>query len=288
MIKNYLELSKTEKEKVIQFINRDMVNKLSFEEIDKQMMSEDFGSGKGVIIKVDKGEIIGKVVVILKECSQKGKAYVINLDVREELDNKDEIVIDIIDEAKKTAKKYGAVDIFLGVSNTSIIKILNSLNWEKRYSAIKMTLEDRKIRYSPLDIIPLSYENKREYLNIYNDSFSEVPNGATLTEKEVDEYIKKADESNFYYIAVIDNEMVGFLQFYIEDGVGEFDLGLIKATRGKGYGKRLLETAINFLNKKEVMEIRLSVVTNNTLAYDMYKRRGFKQNKLISDWFELK
>lgn len=80
---------------------------------------------------------------------------------------------------------------------------------------------------------------------------------------------------------------MGFLQVYIEDGVGEFDLGLIKAARGKKYGKRLLETAINFLNTKEAMKIRLSVVTNNTLAYDMYKNRGFRQSELISDWFEL-
>lgn len=80
---------------------------------------------------------------------------------------------------------------------------------------------------------------------------------------------------------------MGFLQVYIEDGVGEFDLGLIKAVRGKKYGKRLLETAINFLNTKEAMKIRLSVVTNNTLAYDMYKNRGFRQSELISDWFEL-
>ena len=77
------------------------------------------------------------------------------------------------------------------------------------------------------------------------------------------------------------------MEFNIKDGVGEFDLGLIKAARGKGYGKQLLETAINFLNSKEVTEISLTVITKNTLAYNIYKKRGFKENKLISDWFVL-
>ncbi len=37
-----------------------------------------------------------------------------------------------------------------------------------------------------------------------------------------------------------------YLQFNIQEGVGEFDLGLIKEVRGKGYGNWLLETAISF------------------------------------------
>lgn len=67
----------------------------------------------------------------------------------------------------------------------------------------------------------------------------------------------------------------------------EFDLGLIKSARGKGYGKLLLETAISFLNSKKVKEISLIVITKNTLAYDMYKKRGFKESELVSYWFQL-
>lgn len=59
----------------------------------------------------------------------------------------------------------------------------------------------------------------------------------------------------------------------------------IEAERGKSYGKRLLETAINFLNSKNVQEICLIVITRNTLAYNIYKKRGFEEKQLISDWF---
>lgn len=287
MIKNYLELSEIEVEKLIIFINRNRENKLSFEDIDKEFKSEEYDYGRGVILKINEEDVMGKVSVILKECSKKGNSYAVKLDINEEVDNKKIIAEEIIEKIKNISKKYGAKEIFLGTRDDKIIRILNSLNLEKQYSAMKMTLEDRKIRYSPLKLVKLSEDNKKEYLVIYNDAFKEVPNGATVIETEVNEYIKTADENNCYYIAKVENDMVGFLQFNIKDGVGKFDLGLIKAARGKGYGKQLLETAISFLNSKEVSEISLLVITKNNLAYDMYKKRGFKESELLSDWFEL-
>lgn len=286
-IKNYLELNKIEAEKLTEFINRNIKNKLSFEEIDKQFKSEEYDFGRGVILKINEEHIAGKALIILKECSKKGIAYVVNLDISEEIENKKIATGEIIEEVKNIAKEYGAREIFLGTRDNKIIRILNSLNLNKQYSAIKMTLEDRKIRYSPLKLVTLSDNNKKEYLAIYNDAFKEVPNGTTLTEREIDDYLNKADENKYYFIVLINNAMAGFLEFNIEDDVGEFDLGLIKSVRGKGYGKQLLETAIDFLNSNEVIEISLIVITKNTLAYNMYKKRGFKESKLISDWFVL-
>lgn len=287
MIKNYLELNKIEAKKLIEFINRNTENKLSFEEVDKQFKAEEYDFGRGVILKINEEYIAGKALIILKECSIKGIAYVVNLDINEEVENKKIAVGEIIEEVKNIAKEYGARKIFLGTRDYKIIRILNSLSLNKQYSAIKMTLEDRKIRCSPLKLVTLSENNKKEYLAIYNDSFKEVPNGTTLTEREIDDYLNKADENKYCYIALINNAMAGFLEFNIEDDVGEFDLGLIKSVRGKGYGKQLLETAINFLVLKQIGEISLIVITKNTLAYNMYKKRGFKESKFISDWFVL-
>ncbi len=64
-------------------------------------------------------------------------------------------------------------------------------------------------------------------------------------------------------------------------------MGLIKEVRGKGYGKLLLETAISFLNEKKVSEINLTVVTKNIVALNMYKKRGFQESELLSDWFQV-
>ena len=287
MIKNYLQLSKFEVEKVVEFINRNEENKLSFEDIDKQFKSEKYDFGKGVILKISGEDIEAKALIILTECNIKAIAYVVKLDINEVVQNKKIVAMDLIKEVKNKSKEYGAQEIFLGTNDHKIITILNSLNLKKKYSAIKMTLDDRKIRCSPLNLVALSQGNKNEYLEIYNNAFNEATNGQTLTDDELNENIKKANENNCYYIAELNNIGIGFLQFNIENGAGEFDLGLIKAARGKEYGKQLLETAINFLNSKKITQINLIVITKNTLAYDMYKKRGFRETGLVSDWFEL-
>lgn len=288
MIKNYLQLSKFEVEKLVEFINRNAENKLLLEDIDKKLKSKKYDFGKGVILKINGEDVEGKALIILTECSIKGIAYVVKLDINEVVENKKIVASEKIEKVKIISKKYGAQEIFLGTNYDKIITILNSLNLNKQYSAIKMTLDDRKIRCSSLNLVSLLQDNKKEYLKIYNNAFNEVTNGDTLTDDKINEYIKKADENNCCYIAELNNEGIGFLQFNIKNGVGEFDLGLIKAARGKGYGKQLLETAINFLNSKKIAEISLIVITKNTLAYDMYKKRGFKETGLVSDWFTLK
>ena len=63
--------------------------------------------------------------------------------------------------------------------------------------------------------------------------------------------------------------------------------GTLKEYRGKGYGKKLLETAIQYLNEKQVEEICLTVIEQNDIAYKMYKKRGFKVYHKLSDWIEL-
>lgn len=287
MIKNYLELNRFEVDRYIQFINRNKINKVSFHDLDKQFKSEEFDFGRGVIVKINEENIIGTASVVLKECNEKGIAYVIKLDINESIEDKRSAICDIVEESKGVAKKYGARQIFLGTNDDTIIRTLNALDIEKQYSVIRMSLDDRKVKYPPLNLVKLSKQNKKEYLTIYNDAFKEVPNGKTLTESQVEEYVKKADEDNCYYIATMNDDKIGFLQFNIEDCIGEFDLGLIKAARGKGYGKLLLEAAIYLLNAKEVAEISLIVVTKNIIAFDIYKKRGFKESELVSEWFQL-
>ncbi len=287
MTKNYLQLNKYEVEKLLKYINRNKINKMSFEDMEKQNRAEEFDFGKGVIVIIDKENIIGTAAVVLKECKEKGIAYVIKVDINENSKDKKYAVCEIIKESKDLAKKYGAKQLFLGTKDEANIETLKNLGMEKQYSVIRMKLDDRNVRYKPLGLIELSEQNKNEYLRIYNNSFREVPNGATLTEKEVEEYVKNDDENNCYYIVTINNEKVGFLQFKIENCTGEFDLGLIKEVRGKGYGKLLLETALSFLNEKKVNEINLTVVTKNIVALNMYKKRGFIESELISQWFQV-
>lgn len=287
MFKNYLELTKAESVKLNDFINKNTEDKLSLEEMDKQLRAEIYDFGKGAISMLDGEEILGKIFVILKECSKKGIAYIIGLTIGEGTADRKAAAVALIEEAKRVAKLYQAKEIYLGTKDDFNIAVLNGLNLYPQYHSIKMTLEDRQIRYVPLKLVALSEQNKKEYLTVYNDAFKDVPNGETLEEKDIEEYISHADDSKNYYLVEAENEWIGFIQLESENGIGQFDLGLIKTARGKGYGRQLLETAIYFLNAKGVTEINLIVMSSNILAYEMYKKRGFREVKTNNYWFSL-
>ena len=80
----------------------------------------------------------------------------------------------------------------------------------------------------------------------------------------------------------------GFLDFYEdrENGKGKFDLGIVKDKRGLGYGRRILETAIQHLAEKN-LEVELIVLEPNTVAYEMYKKRGFEIRSIMGHWIRL-
>lgn len=51
----------------------------------------------------------------------------------------------------------------------------------------------------------------------------------------------------------------------------------MKEYRGRGYGNRLLESAIQFLVDKKVDEISLIVIEESRVAHEMYKKEDSKK-----------
>jgi ribosomal protein S18 acetylase RimI-like enzyme len=150
-----------------------------------------------------------------------------------------------------------------------------------------MYLEDTSKKENCLDLNPLSIDNKLEYLSIYNDSFSDMPHGSYIYIDEVEEYLIDSNKGNYYFMVSVNNINIGFMNCIIKNRQGLFDIGLCKAYRGKGYGKNLLETAIDFCNRKNVLKINLIVIEKNAIAYKMYEKRGFKEESIISYWIKV-
>lgn len=286
MIKNYLELDDKEAFRLVQLLNTNLHDKKSFQEADKEFKSEEVDSGRGILVDFHNGIIAGMVQVILKECRFKGHAFVYRM-VIFAVDPGNVTAAELLEEAKKLAYEHGARKVLFGSADASVNRMLNNRGIVKLYSSLRMTLEDREIRYPALCLSRLTMENREEYLQINNDAFLRVPNGATLTEKDIDGYLREAREGDFYFLVSADGENIGMLNVYIHDGTGEFDIGLKAAARGKGYGRRLLETAVSFLNEQKAEKIELVVMDSNRIAYEMYKKRGFKESRLINNWFEL-
>ena len=159
----------------------------------------------------------------------------------------------------------------LGERNEEIMKMLENIGFKKEYSALNMFLKDRNIKEEILDLVKLTKENKEKYLKVFNDSFSDMPHGrfcdlsdiegyinkSNMSHSEVfrhlsrdiEGYINKSNDKKYFFMVAEYTDIIGFMNCEIKKERGIFDIGLCKKYRGKGYGKKLLETAIEFLNK---------------------------------------
>lgn len=287
MIKSYLELSCDEKDKLLVFLNRNNQN-VALSEMRKMFENKIYGNGDGILVFKDDNRVICVGRVVLKEIPLTGIAYIHFLDILENLPNKKEVIRQMINECYKKAEEYNADKILLGFRKKETIDMLHEIGFDADYEAKVMTLCDRTKKEKVLNIKEINKENKLEYMKLYNESFNNMPHGASLDEEEADEYLNESNTGNKYFIVSNSRENIGVLNTTIKGKRGTFDIGLSSRFRGKGYGKRLLETAIDFFENKDIEDVYLIVIETNKIAYKMYKKRGFKEDKVLSYWISLK
>lgn len=284
MIKSFLELNSDERILALEFIKNNENNDLSLDDIEKELKGKICNYGEGVLFYFKEDKILGKVSVIL-EVVDKLKAIYINKVICPK-DNK-KVLMELINNSLELANKYRGNKVLLGIRNKDLLNLAESIGLKRSYSSFNMILTNREKENDVLDKINLSKENIDEYVDIYNKSFMDMPHGTYIEIEDAKEFLDNKNDNEEYFIVIDKGESIGFLNTIIEDNKGFFDIGLVKEYRGKGYGKRLLETAIQYLNEKKVEELCLTVIEKNSIAYEMYKKRGFRVYNKISDWIEI-
>lgn len=284
VIKSYLELTDYEIIKAYDFINRKEDINGTKEEIDRSFNKKIYNYGEGVLFYFKNKEVVGSVCIVTKEIKILGTAYIHNIEILESELEEGFILKSLINTSIEKAFSYGAKDIFIGVRDEFILEGLKKIGFKNDYNALVMRLENKESKGNTLDLVTLSEINRNEYLKVYNDSFNDMPHGASLDKDEIDEYLKILNEENYFSMVSINGENIGFFNCEIENEKGKFDIGLCKEYRGKGYGKLLLETAIKFLTNKNVNKISLIVIEKNEIAHNLYKKRGFKKESILSYW----
>ena len=280
-------MNKLEKQLAFKFINRNNKDITSIDKLDEMFYGKIYDKGNGVIFCFNDQEVIGKVAVVLECIVPLKTSFIHGIEVKEELKDNIDVLIGLIYEGKKVDIEYGAKSIKLGIRDEKILINLKKLGINTTYSAIKMNLFDRSLKEKTLNLERLTQENSRKYKDVFNDSFSDMPHGTWLDDEKLNEYLNCEEENKYYFMVKADDKIIGFMNSVIENDEGMFDIGLCKQYRCKGFGKRLLETAINFLNSKNVEKISLIVIEKNKVAYEMYKKRGFYKENIISYWIEL-
>ena len=285
MIKNYLELNQTELSSLHDFINRNETQKITLEQLHKKFQNEYFDFGKGMLIMLDNGTVVAKSQLLYHAFNR--TAYIRNIDLIENHSTPKSTIDALVTHGVTTARAYGALNIYIGVREERIKSIIDELNYERSYQSLVMTLADRALKQVPLQLIKLEENNKYEYINIHNEAFADAPNGGIISVKDVDEYLLDTSPGKYYFLVQAENQNIGMLEIDMEDSEDMFSIGLKRNWRSKGYGKRLLETAIDFLNQKEAHEICLIVISKNKRAYETYLKRGFVVKKVLTDWYIL-
>lgn len=284
MIKNFLELNSDERILALEFIKNNENTDLSLYEIEKELKGKICNYGEGVLFYFHEDKILGKVSVIL-EVLDKLKTIYINKVICPK--NNKEALKELINNSLALSKKYSANKVLLGIRNTDLLNLAESIGLKRSYSSFNMILTNREKENDVLDKTKLAKENIKEYVDIYNKSFMDMPHGTYIEMEDAKGFLDNKNDNEEYFIVIDKGESIGFLNTIIEGNKGFFDIGLVKEYRGKGYGKRLLETAIQYLNEKKVEELCLTVIEKNSIAYEMYKKRGFRVYNKISDWIEI-
>lgn len=133
------------------------------------------------------------------------------------------------------------------------------------------------IREIEKDEVILLYDLVSE-LSDYHNKISENFKGI-YPRRNISDTIKKFEvqiEAGNSRIAVIeDNEICGFCKVDINGKEGKLDYLIVrKAYRGKGYGGKLMEWAMNIFEQNNVLYAEVKVINDNP-ARHLYEKFGF-------------
>ena len=92
-----------------------------------------------------------------------------------------------------------------------------------------------------------------------------------------------ADNKVFYFVALLEGNIVGFTDIEIQDDGNAKILGLavVKEMQGKGIGRRLLEYGISFAKEKSCPNVFLLVAEDNVTAQKLYEEYSFAKKGVL-------
>ena len=101
-------------------------------------------------------------------------------------------------------------------------------------------------------------------------------------------FLKRINEAHVF-VAVLNGEVVGFVDVDVEGNVGKIEgIAVKEEYRGLGIGKKLLSAALMFLAYLGVDRVQLMTMEDNLPARRLYESMGFeakkKEGKIL--WYE--
>ncbi|MGH4119250.1 GNAT family N-acetyltransferase [Clostridium sp.] len=292
-IKKFKEVSNLQKKEIYKLIKSlDVTYNKSLIEMNSVYESDVFNEGNNVFILFDCGQIKGSIAVITKEISVRGEAFI--TDVYIENENIENKLYLLLKEIFDYCDICNARNIKIGIreSETHLIPYINKLKFTHIYDAVVMKYRGNKNivlkANKEIELLPLSILNSHEYMNIQNQAFINSPNGSTIDEFEVKDYIVQyTNDEDLIGICFTGKKPCGVYELSINRDVGWINtLGIAPVFQNKGLGKALIVKCIEKLRERKIDQIKLLVITTNYVAVKMYRDSGFIDEKVFSYWFQ--
>lgn len=136
-------------------------------------------------------------------------------------------------------------------------------------------------------------EDLKAFVEVYKSAYERMREYAYTKDKEIKRYFKwllKRDENGFF-VAEVDGRAVGFVgcdaywHTFFDEEMGEIhEIVVLEEYRRKGIGKKLIETAEEYLKKKGYRKTGLWVGEKNHTAIKFYEKLGYKKGEKFGRW----
>ena len=88
------------------------------------------------------------------------------------------------------------------------------------------------------------------------------------------------------FVSMDSGHVCGYSNFRVIAGEGEvLRIAVLPQMRGRGHGKKLMETMVAFARKNRVPEATLEVRSGNLSAINLYKSYGFKEEAIRKSYY---
>lgn len=205
----------------------------------------------------------GIASLILQEIPHSGKAYILIRSVWT-------TVQALLEECSVFCRMAGAEEIFASW-NTEELPGTHAYD----LTAMSCVKAQLPAPLQPVELVALTPENSRDYLDIYNSCFRQVPGAATYSQRD----LKRLYDRDAAWLARKNGRFAAVAEISMEGLEG---IAVLPEFRGLGF-----DLAAQVLQMVPSLTVRLKVASANDRAIRLYERLGFVPDGIVSRWFRL-
>lgn len=226
-----------------------------------------------ILLAYDKNILVGIMIIFLPTNKEVELSFITHPDFR-----KKGIFNLLFEETLSEIKKFSINSILVLTQNSSqaldhIIKKLElKYEFSEYYMIYPKTFEIPEFINPDLQLSEVIADEVEELARVGNITFEDdYSNSLSIIKASIEA------EDKLQYSLKYKNKIIGLGAVTIEDdNLTIYGLGILPDYQGKGFGKALVYLILNDLKRFANKQISLEVNSENTVAYNLYKKLGFE------------